>query len=728
MRDLKAHFGLGYAEDAAVTEQLDGDQAEALGNAIWKAIVRIAAVFARTGFPSADLESGNRDSPGERVAPDVDLDALRETSRAVADGLVRAGERLVDDGELPPDDLIEAAATLRAAVESAVEALGGDRDDSSFKQLETLVQRSMKVHPERAVVEALTQIGVADGSASEEVLGVRRLAGELLSAIDGDGEVSADSLSALRFVYAMVMDATALSTAEQNEGMRALLAVGLAPALVLPPLVRRLHLHDARGSNQVPGALVEPMPSAEDGLSAEIDVSTVEVDERDVENFPGPDPTPEALDEESTVAPGETDGATADAPEPPSAASVDDAEPKADPESEDLAGHIHATTAGDGECDQQDPSAIEFDDPAADDAEPVAGPLDDLVAAALDAGDVSIAYWIALAANGSLKQFTVESLRAAGLAESLGPDRDETAEELEDALSHALDPDGHPGPANLLVLAAALRGALVSPYGIATTVLREVGRLVGPMTPALSAIACTLADRAQAGELAELGTSAFARQATDLERQIEADQQLARGAQQRWPKETHRYLPVGQIWRRWSTGSGPMARLLTSVADTQLDHLDLVEQLVRDWGTEKLVARQIDDAFSDLRRHHRDQLEASARQWLQERVARVVTLARAWAHHARDLQRLRQQHRGADVGELRSALSRASGEVRVELGELQAGPNRLSRSSWNLRRRSRCDGQAVASVAVSSVVVSGRCVALPSRSRSTAIASLARSA
>jgi hypothetical protein len=696
----------GYeAEKATWPVRPEGDQTikEGLVGLVEGALELVAALGPRSSIDES-IDSQVTDEGVSTGTEELraEIRDLRLLAEALSEELTAAASALGDHGRAVDLELIGRLDDYGARLADLARRLTGEAALAStdLAGLETVASEfeaasNLSVH---RMLNELVNLAVTATAAEADAERVRQLASGAVRTLDQGGHPEEVVLAGLSALHRLLTSRGHLLADELNEALPQVIAAGIAPALALPPLVDEVVLPDAV---EAPAQREFPSQAAE--------TEPTRVGERQVEERSGPAQF------------GAEPGVTEDSTEPPeSLASADAIEAEDPPSIEGLAeppgnerpeGAGHAVRpspsssggrpvtlveegssdealATDGSArspsDSTEPGAAEV--VALGDEGPAEGiggqleeSLNDDLASALAAHDFSLALWLSRATQDPSVSDGV--LEAVALADSLSNRRDDTADALEQALQPFAGECSDP-VSGLLLAAAALRAAVLSPYGMAGPVLRASSRALGAVAPAAQELCMELANRAQGGAFASIGLDEQAQELSEAESKVRALSAQAGQGLERWPQETHVYTPASSVWRRWATGSGPMALMLEIVSANQSERRTELEALIDEYSDERRVRRQMDETFKALTSRPRTgRIVSSAERWIRERVQRVVTLAREWSAASAHLDTLGSGAAETNLVELRTALQQHRGAARRELETLLNAGGTMSAAS-----------------------------------------------
>lgn len=245
---------------------------------------------------------------------------------------------------------------------------------------------------------------------------------------------------------------------------------------------------------------------------------------------------------------------------------------------------------------------------------------------ALRADEVELAHWIAR--TDSALADVAGALAAVVLARVLN----DTRRPLLTAFDNAVTQSGQAelGDASAILLcAAALRGALVAPYGHSAEVLRQHARRL-PHT--LSDVAELIAERAPRGDL--VGLAGEARGGGELSQQRASLQAEARRLIEEAPQRSTSYVPARRIWLRLVT-AGELSTILAAVAKGADD--TAARTAVERLSAVGAVERLLDTQDYGRRRQGRGGIVSHARDWLIDNVTEIIDLGTRWQRLLNDL-------------------------------------------------------------------------------------------
>lgn len=241
-------------------------------------------------------------------------------------------------------------------------------------------------------------------------------------------------------------------------------------------------------------------------------------------------------------------------------------------------------------------------------------------------------------------------------------------------------------PANLLVLAAALRASLLAPFSGA-------GDLLGAVTPSFAEPAGLSDLIGETITVAQRGLSA-----ADMTEQVQslatAEDNLA--AIQARAEEMRGFSKVKfqratNVWRKWIEPDGLLGSLLVAVTENSTDQLDEVERKVFDLRVRKNLERHLDETDRRLRSANRQKpIIADARHKLIERAEESLAIVADWVELSKALERMRRKEADAKwqeglLDDLRATARESREEVLAAVDEWAAGTDLEAATAIGLR-------------------------------------------
>lgn len=273
-----------------------------------------------------------------------------------------------------------------------------------------------------------------------------------------------------------------------------------------------------------------------------------------------------------------------------------------------------------------------------------------LIAAALNNGRPSLAYWAATSSSATVGM--AAALRAATLVDAIRQPVDECATGLAALVAER---EAHEllgsGDLRLLALSTCIRSGIVAPYsGLASATPVFVSECND--SAATCAIAHAVAEASTQGYLLPGGmTEGALGEVTAQHGALEALSREARDFLER--ERRHTFAPARQLWTEWMRRDGAIGRILHPVSDNQLD----LAPSVRQWLLETEFERALRHSDRERRRAGGTSIDGGTRRRLLADAQTAAAIAGRWAQAA---ERLRTAQRS---GPETAALARLQQEV-----------------------------------------------------------------
>ena len=286
--------------------------------------------------------------------------------------------------------------------------------------------------------------------------------------------------------------------------------------------------------------------------------------------------------------------------------------------------------------------------------------VQDKLAEALESGRYGRAYWLAVAADHASGRQS--AFATAAYADAMRTATGECAVAFQDA-SAAIDLDAIDAdrPAQIVVLSAALRAALLAPYGGA-------GQVLGSIRPAFAdndevdEIIGAVIRSGQAGLQLVADVLPAAQNMAATEQEVEEASHRARMALSRGPNRKAMYQGATNVWNTWMAPNGVLGELLEPAAKNDRRRLAYVREGVVRLRSRNALERAIDDA--DRRVPRRRQIQYRAKEQLLLWGREALDVAANWVEAVSRLTAVgtsdgESERRQAILGDLREVIRKA---------------------------------------------------------------------